>query len=116
MTPLIWEMGEVPWLMEYTLTLPSEWPEYTMGSTALQVTTFTLFPQLIEFMLDAFYTYHILICLSSEPLMHFSLVEDHVTPLIFYPWPTNEWSCFPVEVEKICILLSVEPANKHSPA
>lgn len=96
MMPFIWAMGTFPWVIEYILTLPSEWPEKTTGSTVFAVTHLTLFPQLIESKFTAFYIYQIFICLSSEPLTHFYLALDQVTELIFYPCPTKECRFFPV--------------------
>jgi hypothetical protein len=54
MIPFIWAIGVFPWVIEYILTLPSEWPEYTTGSTVLAVMYFTLFPHAIDSKLDVF--------------------------------------------------------------
>lgn len=79
--PFIWAMGVLLWVKEYSLTLPSEWPEYITGYIVLQVKHLTGFPQLIDKIFEAFSIYHILICLSSDPDTHFYLDEVHDTAL-----------------------------------
>ena len=44
MIPLTWLIGCVPCVSEYSLTLPSECPEYTIGYTVLQLTVLTALP------------------------------------------------------------------------
>lgn len=115
MIPFTWAIGLLFWVSEYNLTLPSECPEYMTGYIVLQVRHFTGFPQDIERIFVAFYTYHIFSCLSSDPDIHFYLDDVQDTAFTLYPCPTKLCSCFPVLVEKTWTDLSEDPANNLSP-
>ena len=75
----------------------------------------TGFPQGMERILEAFSIYHIFICLSYDPDIHFSLADDQETLLTRYPCPTKLCNCLPVDVENTCTDRSVDPASSLSP-
>lgn len=108
-------MGVFAWFNEYILTLPSEWPEYMTGYTLLHDTTLTALPHGIDSKFDAFSIYHIFICLSYEPDTHFYFDDDHDTLFTLYPCPIKLCNYLPEDVENICTLLFVEPANSFYP-
>lgn len=82
-----------------------------IGYMLLHWVTLTGLPHEIDMELVPFSISHTLICLSYEPETHFYFEEDHETPFTLYPWPRKRCNCFPVELENICTVQSVDPVS-----